>query len=116
MWIRPPRKVPVVHEHHAATGLVEPGDLLFRFQSPEWPELQHEIIVGEQDIAAARAEIEVAEATRTRMYLSGERVRARRRVERTPRGRLATRRAYQHLGLPYNREKPPQPTLFDQEG
>ncbi len=33
-------------------------------------------------------------------------------LERTPRGRLATQRAYQHLGLPYNREKPPQPTLF----
>ncbi len=33
-------------------------------------------------------------------------------LERTPRGRLATQRAYQHLGLPYNREKPPQATLF----
>ncbi len=33
-------------------------------------------------------------------------------LERTPRGRLATPRAYQHLGLPYNKEKPPQPTLF----
>ena len=33
-------------------------------------------------------------------------------LERTPRGRLATRLAYQHLGLPYNREKPPQPTLL----
>ena len=33
-------------------------------------------------------------------------------LERTPRGRLATQRAYQHLGLPYNREKPPQPTLW----
>ncbi len=41
---------------------VEPGDLLFRFQSPEWPELQHEIIVGEQGIASAEAEIMVAEA------------------------------------------------------
>jgi len=37
-------------------------------------------------------------------------------LERTPRGRLATQRAYQHLGLPYNREKPPQPTLFNHEG
>ncbi len=32
-------------------------------------------------------------------------------LERTPRGRVATRQAYQHLGLPY-KEKPPQPTLF----
>ena len=37
-------------------------------------------------------------------------------LERTPRGRLATQRAYQHLGLPYNKEKPPQPTLFNHEG
>ena len=33
-------------------------------------------------------------------------------LERTPRGRLATRLAYQHLGLPYNKEKPPQTTLW----
>jgi Holliday junction DNA helicase RuvB len=33
-------------------------------------------------------------------------------LERTPRGRLATPQAYQHLGLPYNKQKPPQPTLF----
>ena len=33
-------------------------------------------------------------------------------LERTPRGRLVTPLAYQHLGLPYNREKPPQPTLW----
>jgi len=33
-------------------------------------------------------------------------------LERTPRGRLATRRAYEHLGLPYNKEQPPQPTLL----
>lgn len=39
---------------------VEPGDLLYSFRSPEWPELQHEIIVGEQDIESARAEIDVA--------------------------------------------------------
>lgn len=32
-------------------------------------------------------------------------------LERTPRGRLATRRAYEHLGLPYGKE-PPQPTLL----
>jgi Holliday junction DNA helicase RuvB len=33
-------------------------------------------------------------------------------LERTPRGRMATQLAYQHLGLPYNKEKPGQPTLW----
>jgi Holliday junction DNA helicase RuvB len=33
-------------------------------------------------------------------------------LERTPRGRLATLLAYQHLGLAYTKEKPPQPTLW----
>ncbi len=33
-------------------------------------------------------------------------------LERTPRGRLATPLAYQHLGLPYNKQKPPQPTQW----
>ena len=33
-------------------------------------------------------------------------------LERTPRGRLATQLAYEHLGLPYSKEKPPQPTLW----
>ncbi|MFC2022880.1 Holliday junction branch migration DNA helicase RuvB [Chloroflexota bacterium] len=33
-------------------------------------------------------------------------------LERTPRGRLATRSAYEHLGLPYNKQKPPQPPLL----
>jgi Holliday junction DNA helicase RuvB len=33
-------------------------------------------------------------------------------LERTPRGRLATQLAYQHLDLPYNREKLPQPSLW----
>jgi Holliday junction DNA helicase RuvB len=32
-------------------------------------------------------------------------------LERTPRGRLATQLAYEHLDLPYNK-KPPQPTLL----
>jgi Holliday junction DNA helicase RuvB len=32
-------------------------------------------------------------------------------LERTPRGRMATRLAYEHLGFPYDR-KPPQPNLF----
>jgi Holliday junction DNA helicase RuvB len=33
-------------------------------------------------------------------------------LERTPRGRLATQLAYQQLGLTYNKQKPPQPTLW----
>jgi Holliday junction DNA helicase RuvB len=33
-------------------------------------------------------------------------------LERTPRGRLATRLAYAHLGLKYNKEKPPQANLL----
>ena len=33
-------------------------------------------------------------------------------LERTPRGRLVTQLAYQHLGLPGRKEKPPQPTLL----
>ncbi len=33
-------------------------------------------------------------------------------LERTPRGRLATTLAYEHLGRPDNRGKPPQPTLL----
>ncbi len=33
-------------------------------------------------------------------------------LERTPRGRLATPLAYRHLGLPCNREKPPQTSLW----
>lgn len=41
---------------------IEPGDLLYRLRSPEWAELQHEIIEGEQDIDSASAEIEVARA------------------------------------------------------
>lgn len=33
-------------------------------------------------------------------------------LERTPRGRLATPLAYRHLGISYNKEKPPQATLL----
>jgi len=33
-------------------------------------------------------------------------------LERTPRGRLATPLAFKHLGRPYDRGKPPQPTLL----
>jgi multidrug efflux pump subunit AcrA (membrane-fusion protein) len=42
---------------------VAPGDILFRFQSPAWPELMHEILQGEQAMEAAGAEILVASAT-----------------------------------------------------
>ncbi|MEM7309949.1 MAG: hypothetical protein AAF682_24960 [Planctomycetota bacterium] len=41
---------------------VEPGQPLFRFLSPAWPELLHEIVVGEQQMDAARAEIAAGEA------------------------------------------------------
>ena len=37
-------------------------------------------------------------------------------LERTPRGRLATPLAYEHLGLPYNKEKPAQSTLWQNSG
>lgn len=33
-------------------------------------------------------------------------------LERTPRGRLATRLAYEHLDIPYNKNNPPQATLL----
>jgi Holliday junction DNA helicase RuvB len=33
-------------------------------------------------------------------------------LERTSRGRMATRRAYEHLGRPYNGERPEQASLF----
>jgi Holliday junction DNA helicase RuvB len=33
-------------------------------------------------------------------------------LERTPRGRVATQLAYQHLGFSYDKEPPPQPTLL----
>ncbi|MFC1968889.1 Holliday junction branch migration DNA helicase RuvB [Chloroflexota bacterium] len=33
-------------------------------------------------------------------------------LERTPRGRLATPSAYEHLGLPYNKDKSSQPTMW----
>ncbi|MFH1775513.1 MAG: Holliday junction DNA helicase RuvB C-terminal domain-containing protein, partial [Chloroflexota bacterium] len=33
-------------------------------------------------------------------------------LERTPRGRLVTPLAYEHLGLPYNRDKNSQPSLW----
>jgi hypothetical protein len=41
---------------------VEPGQPLYRYRSPSWPELLHEIILGEQAMESARAEIAVAQA------------------------------------------------------
>ena len=41
---------------------VEPGDLLYRLRSPAWPEIQREIMVGEQEVQSAMAEIQVAQA------------------------------------------------------
>ena len=41
---------------------IEVGDLMYRYRSPEWPELQHEIIIGEQDIETATSAIDVANA------------------------------------------------------
>ena len=35
-------------------------------------------------------------------------------LDRTPRGRVATRHAYEHLGLEYDKGKPPQLGLFEQ--
>ncbi len=35
-------------------------------------------------------------------------------LERTPRGRVATRLAYEHLGLPYKKESRPQASLWNQ--
>ncbi len=56
---------------------VEPGDILFRFQSPAWPALLHEVIVGEQEIDTALAEIEVARAKIVEARRKLELVRAR---------------------------------------
>lgn len=57
---------------------VEAGDVLYRFRSPEWPEIQHEIIMGEQDIESALAEIDVAQSriaeTERRVALMRERL------------------------------------------
>ncbi|MFQ6016149.1 MAG: Holliday junction branch migration DNA helicase RuvB [Anaerolineae bacterium] len=33
-------------------------------------------------------------------------------IDRTPRGRVATKLAYEHLGLPYDKDESQQPTLF----
>ncbi|MEZ6235280.1 MAG: hypothetical protein R3B68_13915 [Phycisphaerales bacterium] len=64
---------------------VGPGDLLFRFRSPEWPEIQHEIIEAEQAIVAAASAIEVAGASlaeaEQRLSLTRERIASLARAE-----------------------------------
>lgn len=42
---------------------VTPGTPLYRYRSPQWPELQEEIIGGEQALATAQSKLEVAKAT-----------------------------------------------------
>ncbi len=56
---------------------VEPGDLLYRFESPSWPELLHEIILGDQGIDLAHSEILVWEAKVDEAKKKLERVRGR---------------------------------------
>jgi len=41
---------------------VSAGDVLFRYRSPQWPELVHEIVTSEQAVAAATAQIRVSES------------------------------------------------------
>ena len=61
------------------------GTPLYRYQSPTWPELLHEIIEGEQAIETARAQIEVGEArlaeARARLEVARERLAALERAE-----------------------------------
>jgi len=72
-----PGRVELLVDQHER---VEPGRVLFRFQSPAWPELQHEILAADQAVEAALAEIEVARATLAE---------ARRKLE-VVRGRIAS--------------------------
>ena len=59
---------------------VEPGTPLYRYRSPAWPELLHEIILGEQAIETALSEIKVGRAkleeTRRKLELARERIEA----------------------------------------
>lgn len=54
-----PGRVQILVDQYQA---ISPGDVLYRFRSPSWPELQLEIIMGEQAIETARADIDVAHA------------------------------------------------------
>lgn len=59
---------------------VERGQPLFRFQSPMWPELLHEVVIGEQAMATALAEIELGKAklmeARRKLELTEKRIEA----------------------------------------
>jgi multidrug efflux pump subunit AcrA (membrane-fusion protein) len=59
---------------------VKPGDVLYRFRSPQWPELQQEFFAGVQAIDSATAEIDVAREkiteARARLELMHERLAA----------------------------------------
>lgn len=59
---------------------VEPGTPLYRYQSPAWPELLHEIILGEQAMETAQAEIKVGRAkleeAHRKLELARERIEA----------------------------------------
>ncbi len=59
---------------------VEAGTPLYRLQSPEWPEVQHELSEGLYSIEAARHDITVAQATvtetETRIRLQRDRIAA----------------------------------------
>lgn len=82
---------------------VEAGQLLYRFQSPAWPELQHEILAGEQGIDTGLAEVAVAKAkaaeTRRRIALVRGRVEALAQAE-FKRADLEAEAAELEAGLP----------------
>lgn len=56
---------------------LETGDPLYRYQSPKWPELLHEIILGEQEMETAMAEILVADASLSEAHTMLEVLRGR---------------------------------------
>ena len=64
---------------------VEPGQVLFRYQSPAWPELLHEIVVGEQEMETARVRIVFQRAkldeARRKLELARERIAALARAD-----------------------------------
>lgn len=64
---------------------VEPGTPLFRYQSPAWPELLHEIILGEQAMETEEAEIRVGRArleeAQARLAVVRERIEALARAD-----------------------------------
>jgi len=57
---------------------VRAGQLLYRYQSPAWPELQHEIVTGEQQIATGESQLALANARleegRAKLALHHERI------------------------------------------